>query len=140
MRNKQGGNKTKKAKGFANVPRKLEMKKDLEEYAVVTKKLGGCNILVRLLTDTAGGEPVTITAHIRGSLRSRVWINVGDVILVSHRSFSAVDKKVDVVHVYKPDEVQKLKLYEEIREDTHTSNAQEEELVEFIDDDVIDRV
>ena len=43
---------------------------------------------------------------IRGKMRKRVWINPGDIILVSIRGFQ--DNKVDVIAKYSDDEVRKL--------------------------------
>ena len=60
---------------------------------------------------------------IRGSMRKRVWINSGDVVLVSIREFD--NSKGDVIHKYEPDEVSKLirrKHMPSIKFDTHTSD------------------
>ena len=45
-------------------------------------------------------------ATIRGKLRNRVWINAGDIILVSLREFG--DEKADVIHKYYPEEAFEL--------------------------------
>ena len=41
-------------------------------------------------------------AHIRGKLRKKVWINQGDIILLSLREFQ--DDKADVIVKYTADE------------------------------------
>lgn len=41
-------------------------------------------------------------AHIRGKLRKKVWINTGDIILLSLREFQ--DEKADVIQKYTADE------------------------------------
>ena len=51
-------------------------------------------------------------ATIRGKLRNRVWINAGDIILVSLREFG--DDKGDVIHKYYPEEAFELQEMEEI--------------------------
>ena len=43
---------------------------------------------------------------IRGKLRNRVWINAGDIILVSLREFG--DEKADVIHKFYPEEAFEL--------------------------------
>ncbi|MFM7853488.1 MAG: hypothetical protein ACK55Z_08580 [bacterium] len=43
---------------------------------------------------------------IRGRMRNRVWINAGDIILVSLREFG--DEKADVIHKYYPEEAYEL--------------------------------
>ena len=43
---------------------------------------------------------------IRGKLRNRVWINNGDVLLISLREFG--DDKADVIHKYYPEEAYEL--------------------------------
>lgn len=48
-------------------------------------------------------------AKIRGKFRRRVWVNVGDILLVSLREFANDDNKCDIFHVYYSDEVKKLK-------------------------------
>ena len=42
-------------------------------------------------------------AHIRGKMRKKVWINQGDIVLLSLRDFQ--DDKADVIVKYTPDEV-----------------------------------
>ena len=49
---------------------------------------------------------------IRGKLRNRVWINAGDIILVSLREFG--DDKADVMHKYYPEEAYELQELGEI--------------------------
>jgi translation initiation factor 1A len=42
-------------------------------------------------------------AHIRGKMRKKVWINQGDIILISLREFQ--DEKADVIVKYTVEEV-----------------------------------
>ena len=44
--------------------------------------------------------------HIRGKMRKRVWVNQGDIVLVSLREFQ--DDKCDVILKYNPDEARRL--------------------------------
>ncbi len=49
-----------------------------------------------------------------GKLRKKVWINVGDIILLSLRSYQ--DEKGDVILKYNADEARSLKAYGELPE------------------------
>lgn len=68
-----------------------------KEYAQVTKMLGNG----RLQAQCFDGE--TRLAHIRGKMRKKVWINQGDIILISLREFQ--DDKADVIVKYTVEEV-----------------------------------
>lgn len=78
------------------------------EYAQVTKMLGNG----RLEAQCFDGEKRL--AHIRGKLRKKVWINQGDIILLSLREFQ--DAKADVILKYTADEARNLKAYGELPE------------------------
>jgi len=52
--------------------------------------------------------------HIRGKLRKKVWVNQGDIILISLRDFQ--DGKADVILKYNSDEARQLKAYGELPE------------------------
>lgn len=54
-------------------------------------------------------------AHIRGKLRKKVWINQGDIILLSLRDYQ--DEKGDVLLKYSADEARNLKNYGELPND-----------------------
>ena len=53
---------------------------------------------------------------IRGSMKNRVWINVGDVLLVSLRDFEKDDLNCDVIHKYFDEEAKELQELGEIPE------------------------
>lgn len=67
------------------------------EYAQVLKMLGNGRVEAQCFD----GEKRL--AHIRGKMRKKVWINQGDIILLSLRDFQ--DDKADVIVKYTPDEV-----------------------------------
>lgn len=80
-------------------------------------------------------------AHIRGKLRKKVWINQGDIILLSLRDFQ--DAKGDVILKYTADEARNLKLYGELPEtakinetDTYPGEGDEEVSFDFDIEDV----
>ena len=57
-------------------------------------------------------DGVTRLCQIRGQMRKRVWINMGDIVLVSLREFQ--DSKADIIWKYTPDEARSLKAYGEL--------------------------
>ena len=67
-------------------------------------------------------------AKIRGKFVRRVWVNIGDLILVQRRELSDKDDdKCDVIHVYYSDEVKKLKNLKEIPKDVKVANKVDNE-------------
>ena len=73
-------------------------------------------------------------AHIRGKLRKKVWINQGDIILLSLRDYQ--DEKGDVILKYSADEARSLKAYGELPEsakinETDTYGRDEDEAIGF---------
>ncbi|MCO5589734.1 nucleic acid-binding protein [Meira miltonrushii] len=88
--------------------RELVFKEEGQEYAQVLKMLGNG----RLEAQCFDGEKRL--AHIRGKLRKKVWINTGDIILLSLREFQ--DEKADVIQKYTADEARSLKKYGELPE------------------------
>lgn len=88
--------------------RELVFKEFGQEYAQVTKTLGGGNLAVQCF------DGVARIAHIRGKLRKKVWMNPGDLLLVSLRDFQ--EGKVDIIMKYTADEARSLKALGEIPE------------------------
>ena len=80
--------------------RELLIKEEGQEYAQVLRLLGQG----RVETNCFDGQKRMCT--IRGKLRNRVWINVGDILLISLREFG--DEKADVIHKYYPEEAFEL--------------------------------
>jgi translation initiation factor 1A len=74
-------------------------------------------------------------ATIRGKLRKKVWINQGDIVLLSLREFQ--DEKADVIQRYNPDEARQLKSYGELPDTAKINEAdtnfggEEDDDVEF---------
>lgn len=104
-RNLLGGKKKKRCKNKNTdntlTIKKLTFKEESQDYALVTKMLGDG----RLLATTE--NYIDILCIIRGKLRKRVWINVGDLILISYRDFQT--KKADVILKYNEYEISELK-------------------------------
>jgi translation initiation factor 1A len=106
---------TKKAKNSKNKTvtraRELVLKTPGQEYARATKMLGNS----RIECDCYDNK--TRLGVIRNKMRRgrRNRININDIILVTLRDFQ--DDKVDIIHVYTPDEVKKLRKMFEIPEE-----------------------
>jgi translation initiation factor 1A len=76
--NKQGGKNYKKGKHIDDQPIIYERLED-QMYGRVLKLLGGCNVLVYC------NDNRERICHIRGNMRKKVWISVGDIVLISIR-------------------------------------------------------
>lgn len=91
-----------------NEKRELTLKDDGQEYAQVIKMLGNGRLEAQCF------DGVKRLAHIRGKLRKKVWINQGDIILLSLRDYQ--DEKGDVILKYTADEARALKACKELPE------------------------
>ncbi|KAF2237853.1 nucleic acid-binding protein [Viridothelium virens] len=91
-----------------NEKRELTFKEEGQEYAQVLKMLGNGRLEALCFDGTQR------KAHIRGKLRKKVWINGGDIILLSLREYQ--DGKGDVILKYSADEARSLKAYGELPE------------------------
>ena len=117
-KNTTGGKKHKKAKNSI-VERTLEEADNIFQfYSIVNKKLGGGRFSVDVyIPERIDKKKNKVIRHeeiktdqialLRGSLRKRARIDVGTLVIVSLREFQ--DKKVDIIHAYKGNEVQKLR-------------------------------
>ena len=86
----KGGKNRRRGKNEADVEkRELEFKEDGQDYAKVTRMLGNGRL------EAICADGVKRLCHIRGKMRKKVWISVGDIILVGLRDFQ--DNKADVI-------------------------------------------
>jgi len=101
MPNYTGGSKHKKFKkgNRSKIDNNIE-KYPGTEYGFVTKKLGDCRFTVFCY------DKKTRLAHVRGKLRKKVWINVGDICLLGLRDFQ--DDKCDIMQKFSNDQVNKM--------------------------------
>ena len=136
-KNKQGGKKFKKHVGEKDADRELVFAESDQTYGIVTKLLGNCRI------DCDCSDNKKRQVHIRGKMRKKEWLNIGDVILMSIREFE--DNKADSLMKYKPHEVKRLKQLGEIpdsfkqNETLVNENLDEDNLgFEFTNDNDID--
>ncbi|KAI8897748.1 hypothetical protein BC833DRAFT_592542 [Globomyces pollinis-pini] len=131
----KGGKNRKRGKNESESDkRELVFKEEGQEYGSVEKMLGNG----RLAVSCADGEKRI--AHIRGAFRKKVWIGVGDVVLLGLRDFQ--DSKADVILKYTPDEARLLKSYGELADtvkinENDTGEAAEDDIdVDFDIDDI----
>ena len=104
--NKKGGKNYKKGKHTDDEPVLHSIQGD-QMYGRVLKLLGGCNTIVYC---NDGYERI---CHIRGSMRKKVWIATGDIVLISIRDMETVSNKSeqrgDICAKYDQRVIQKLK-------------------------------
>jgi translation initiation factor 1A len=105
--NKKGGKNYKKGKHTSEEPVVFEKHKD-QMYGRIVKLLGGCNALVYC---NDGRERL---CHIRGSMRKKVWLGTGDIVLISIRDFDSSlptsnNQKGDICVKYDPKVIYKLR-------------------------------
>ena len=116
----KGGKKRKKGKAQQwNQKRELLFAEEDQLYGQVTKMLGNSRVMA-MCTDKE--ERVCL---IRGKMKNRVWINVGDVVLISIRDIEP--DKGDIIHKYNPDEVRGLKKHGEVPEIMEVTEQEEAE-------------
>lgn len=101
--NKRGKNSNKKNQ---NDKREIIFKDDGQEYGQVVRIFGSGQFEVFCYDGT------TRISHIRGKMKKRNWIRLGDIILVSLRDFQ--DKHADIIHKYQYEEAKSLKTYKEL--------------------------
>ncbi|KAL2161244.1 hypothetical protein VTH06DRAFT_8464 [Thermothelomyces fergusii] len=89
-----------------NEKRELIFKEEGQEYAQVLKMLGNGRLEAMCF------DGVKRLGLIRGKLRKKIWINNGDIILISLREYQ--DEKGDVILKYSADEARSLKAYGEL--------------------------
>merc|ERR1712178_58920 len=75
--------------------------------------------------------------NIRGKMRKKVWIGVGDIVLIGLRDFQ--DEKADVIQKYKPDEARRLKaqghIPDNIQLDAEGANKEDQSNIFFQNED-----
>ena len=103
-----------------------------QAYARVTKILGNGRVMVKC-EDNAEWQ-----ARVRGSMRRRQWVHVGDMVLACKRPFENDGKmtKADIVHVYSADAVSKMTRVGELLKITDTSEIEDDGQEDYVDFEV----
>lgn len=110
MPNIKGGKAYKKTKHNINDSATfIELEKD-QMYGRMIKSLGALNIMIYC------NDNRERICHIRGSMRKKVWINTGDLVIISLREFTPENKgneRGDIVAKVDP------KFYSRLRKDSN---------------------
>ena len=97
----KGGKKGQRSKNKGDpMKRELVLKEEGQDYAQVTKNLGNSRLEVKCVDGTIA------IGVIRGAIRRKQWIAVGDIVLVGVRDFEV--GKVDIISRYTPEEAKQL--------------------------------
>jgi translation initiation factor 1A len=118
MPNTTGGKNYKKSKHSSGsfAPAFIDRQPD-QVYARIIKVLGNMNLLAYC------NDNKTRLCHIRGSMRKKVWINIGDIVLISVRDFEKdlsqsgkTYERADIVAKYDHEHLSKLKKMPDINQ------------------------
>lgn len=118
---KRGGKRKhhkKRKKSSKTTSSDLVYKDDGQEYARIIRLLGGPNL------EIICEDGIKRMGVIRGNMRNKIWVSIGDYLLVSLREFQ--DEKCDVLLRYTPENVRALKSYGEIKDEVQEVKKEEE--------------
>ena len=134
-KNTKGGKKHKRGKNAIVDIKLVVADYDCQFYSKVTNKLGGGRYSVDMFVTEKKNEENKIIRYdevktgqialLRGSLKKKARIAIGDILLVSIREFEK--RKVDIIHAYNNEEVHKLR---------KTNNLPESKIFDNDDSDV----
>jgi translation initiation factor 1A len=99
----RGGKKVRRGKknGGQEFEKIIYPDDDGQIYGQIEKMLGGCRFTVSCM------DGKSRMCKVSGKMRKRVWMVVGDVVIVSLRDFQ--DGMGDIIHKYSAENVRKLK-------------------------------
>lgn len=128
-KNKGGGNKKKKS---TMSKRDMVYKDDGQVYGQITKSLGNGYMEVNCFMPN---DCALRRGHIRGNMRKRVWMGIGDIVLINIRGYQ--DDVCDIVIKYTPDEVRLLRNRKLIPDtiDINDTASKEEDNIVFAEND-----
>ena len=106
-KNSGGKNFKKQKKVAGQKENELVFKEDQQSYARIIKILGDGRFDCECFESQRN-----LIGIIRGSMRKKVWLGLGDIVLISFRNFD--DSKCDIIHKYNIDEAIRLKNYNEL--------------------------
>ena len=131
MPNQKGGKKFKRNKKV-HTETKLIYKnsKENEEYAKIKQKLGNGRFNLECID---GKNRIGIIA---GKLRKRLWIDIGDIVLISLWEFSTNSDKCSIIHKYLPDDVNKLISEEELPKNIYNDEYDDDHVIFDYGDDL----
>lgn len=108
----KGGKNRRRGKNTAeNAKREIPIAEEGQAYGQVQRMLGNGRCEMHVF-----GKKEPVLGIIRGAMMKRVWIGIGDVVLVGLREFEP--GKVDIIDKYSADEARRLKAQGEIPDET----------------------
>ena len=119
-RNVQGGNKTKGMARFSGNRQERALRvveSEEEEYAIVTAVSG--NGRFRIISENKKKYIALLPGSMRGNKKRSNYVELNTIILINNRLSWQTEKEMsqaDIVHVYSPNHIQELKLYEKFEE------------------------
>ena len=125
MPNQKGGKNYKKAKNTSTTDKSAFIEKEDDQmYGRIIKNLGNRNMLIYC------NDNISRICRIRGALIKRIWLNVGDIILISIRDFEGKDEKEDergdIILKFEEHHYSKLKKLDDINQLLFTQMHMEE--------------
>lgn len=109
VKNTKGGKNYKKQKKISPKKHELIYCEDEQFYARVIKQIGDGRFECQIFNTD---QDTKLIGKICGSMRKRVWVNIGNIVLVSSRNFDS--SSCDIIHKYTDEEAINLKNYGEI--------------------------
>ncbi|ABW98149.1 eif1A (nucleomorph) [Hemiselmis andersenii] len=94
-----------------------------QEYAQILRMLGNGRC------ETYCFDGIKRLCHIRGKMRKKIWINIGDIVLIGIRDFQ--DQKGDIILKYSSGEARSLKAYGELPSSiqiNHNENPEQDKI------------
>jgi len=120
MSNKgKGGKKHRRGKNTIQEP-KIDLPDEFQFFGYVTKILGNLQVNLDYYVPKKCEKTNKIIdwiknskiGSIRGKMRKRVFVNLGDIVLVTERDFDS--SKVDIIEKYQPSQMSYLKRHMEL--------------------------
>lgn len=132
-KNKKGGKKHKKYKNNTEPLRnnQLLIADSQQNYFTITKMLGDG----RCLGNGSDGR-VDVLCIIRGSMRKKVWIHSGDIVLGTYRDFSTGKPIADIIHKYSELEIRELNRVKKIHFNKNKNEEKDNDININDNDDV----
>lgn len=113
-----GGKKRRRGRGGITAPKELIYKGDGQQYAQIVKSVGNGYMDVMCFEDD---RKIVRRAHICGRMRKRIWITVGDIVLVNIRNYQ--ESTCDIVLKYTADEVRILRMKQQLPNDLNSGKT-----------------
>lgn len=126
-----GGKNRRRGKTESTAPKELVYKREGEEYAQILRSVGNGFMEVKVFMPSG---QVLMRAHIRGSMRKKIWMVPGDIVLVNTRGYS--DKSCDILHKYTAHEAKILQARRQLPDNIELNQGEqnnEEDKIKFND-------